>query len=342
MIEYIPIEKFIVDRGEKCVVDVRSPIEYEKGHLPQAINIPLFSNEERAIIGTAYKQESKEKAVELGLAFAEKKKQFYLNAIGELKGDLIIHCWRGGMRSRKFSEFLLENEIQNTVLENGYKAWRGKALEEFARKRDLLIIGGYTGTGKTDLLHYMKDKGNQIIDLEALADHRGSAFGLLPGHVQPTTEQFENNLFEELRMKDINQPLFVEDESAFIGNVFVPNDFYQLMKYAPLYFIDVPQEERAKKLAIDYGDYPKDLLWADILKIKNRFSKEVLEDVKNCLDNDQLEKTALYCLSYYDKMYGKSLNKKNQTQVTKLSCETTQPSSLYACLQQHPTLKEYV
>lgn len=342
MIEFLSIKELIDNERERCIVDVRSPIEYKKGHIPKAINIPLFTNEERAIIGRAYKQESKERALELGLDFAKKKKPYYLDRFRNLKGNPIIHCWRGGMRSRKLAEFLEENGFQVGVLEKGYKAWRQKVQEEFARERKLLIIGGYTGTGKTDLLHYLEAKGHQIIDLEGLANHRGSAFGLLPEHVQPTTEQFENNLFEELRKKDINYPLFVEDESAFIGNVFVPHYFYQQMKHAPIIFLEVPKETRAKKLAIDYGNYPEDLLWSDILKIKKRFSKKDLEDAKSCLYNGQLEKTAVYCLSYYDKMYDKALNKKSKTKVYKLRCETTKSSDLWACLEQELIKRNYV
>lgn len=344
MTEYIHVEEFIAEREQKCLVDVRSPIEYQRGHIPGAFNVPLFSNEERAIIGTAYKQESQEKAIRLGMAFAEKRKEKYLEAIHQLQaGDnLIVHCWRGGMRSRKFAEFLTENHIKSTVLKDGYKSWRREAHKEFSKERILLIIGGYTGTGKTELLHFMKEHGRQTIDLEGLADHRGSAFGLLPGHVQPTTEQFENDLYEELRKTDDKLPLFLEDESAFIGNVFAPQPFYRRMEQAPLFFLEVPKELRAQRLAKDYGDIPKDFLWNNILKIKKRFSKQKIDEVKAHLYGNQLDKTAMDCLAYYDKMYEKALAKKQREQVYMVRSEQMEISNHYAQLQKHPIFKNHV
>ena len=242
------------------IIDVRSPGEFAKGHIPDAHNIDLFTDEERAIVGTAYKKESKERAVEIGYEFVVPKlNDFITKSIGIAPDkEVVVHCWRGGMRSNAFADHLIENGFKRVyVIEKGYKAFRNYVLQFFENPYNLKILGGYTGTGKTEILHFLENKGKQVVDLERLANHRGSAFGGIDLPPQPTNEQFENNLFSKLRHLNPNLPIWVEDESITIGTVLIPNQFYFKMRDVPVYFLDVPLTKRVEHLIDTYANSSK-------------------------------------------------------------------------------------
>lgn len=162
------------------VIDVRSPGEFKKGHIVGAYNIPLFTDAERAHVGTVYKQKGPDKAMSLGLEYVTPKLRWFVEqaALVAPQKKVVVHCWRGGMRSHAFAEHLEENGFEDVkVIEKGYKAFRNFVLDSFTVEMQLKVIGGYTGSGKTRILSRLKEEGCQVIDLEGLACHKGSAFG---------------------------------------------------------------------------------------------------------------------------------------------------------------------
>lgn len=166
MKQIITIEFYFQNFEHIPIIDVRSPDEFAKGHIPNAINIDLFSNEERAIVGTAYKKESKERAIELGYEFVNPKLVYFVTKSIEIAAqkEVVVHCWRGGMRSSAFADHLIENGFNKVyVIEKGYKAYRNYVLRFFEQPFNLKILGGYTGTGKTEILHFWKRKDNKLL-----------------------------------------------------------------------------------------------------------------------------------------------------------------------------------
>ncbi|MEO9209592.1 MAG: tRNA 2-selenouridine(34) synthase MnmH, partial [Ginsengibacter sp.] len=201
-IESIHIENFISLSREWPVFDVRSPSEYLHAHIPGAFSLPIFSDEQRKVIGTAYKKESREKAVHYGLNyFSERMKSVLEEVKNILEKDspfseqkILLHCWRGGMRSQTMAWLLSLYGYQVFLLDGGYKSYRNWTLAQFEKKYPLKILGGYTGSGKTETLLEMKRQGLSVIDLEGIAHHKGSAFGSLGQGAQPSQEMFENIL----------------------------------------------------------------------------------------------------------------------------------------------------
>ena len=224
----IPAEQFLLMARSLPVIDVRSPGEYRKGHILGAFNIPLFTNEERAEVGTLYVQTGKEPAINLGQEIAVQKTDYYLEEIAKAapQKQALLHCWRGGMRSAKIATFYEEAGYRIFVLEGGYKAYRKYIRHQFSSGKPVILIGGYTGSGKTEILNNIHKQGHQVIDLEALAHHKGSSFGHLGQDEQPTTEQFENDLFAQWEKIDSLKHLWLEHESMKIGNVLLPDTFY--------------------------------------------------------------------------------------------------------------------
>ncbi|MDA3930149.1 MAG: tRNA 2-selenouridine(34) synthase MnmH [Prolixibacteraceae bacterium] len=255
------------------IIDVRSPGEFEKGHIPNATNICLFNNDERAHVGTVYKQQSKEEAIELGYTYVNPKLKYFIDQANTVapKGNVIVHCWRGGMRSRSFAQHISDNGISNVkVIVGGYKAYRNYLLKSFEHPFQLKILGGYTGSGKTYILKELSKLNKQVIDLEGIANHKGSAFGNIGEDKQPTVEQIENNLFEKWQTLDYNQPIWLEDESHNIGGVKIPMPLFNQMRSTNLFFIDIPKEERAKHLVTEYTNCGSNILKESVLKISRR------------------------------------------------------------------------
>ena len=216
-IEKIHIEQFLELANHHRVIDVRSPGEYKHAHIPGAYSLPLFTDEERAAVGTAYKQESREKAIKLGLDFFGPKMKRMVEEVEELMGNrqqaitnnsdknlpiancLLLYCWRGGMRSAGVAWLMDLYGFKVYTLIGGYKKFRNHALETFKLPLQFKILGGYTGSGKTEVLKELKSNGEAVVDLEEIAKHKGSAFGNIGLPQQPTQEMFENILALELR-----------------------------------------------------------------------------------------------------------------------------------------------
>ena len=240
------------------IIDVRSPSEYAEDHILGAVNMPVLNNEERAEVGTIYKQINAFQARRYGGALVARNiSRHILTNLQNMSVEFkpLIYCWRGGQRSNSFARICSDIGWRTYVLEGGYKAYRRnvlKGLENDAPKIKPILISGPTGTGKTRLLHYIKEEGAQILDLEALANHRGSLLGLTPGETQPNQKYFETKLHNEIMFLDFNKPVFIEAESSKIGELQIPQPLFKIMKSAPLIEIEMSTQNRAEFLIKEY------------------------------------------------------------------------------------------
>ena len=312
MINSIPIEEFLKLAERLPVLDARAPKEYEVGHIPVAQSFPIFSDEERATVGTAYKHQGHDPAVLIGLDLFGPKMSGFVKQATELapEKEVLLHCWRGGMRSGAMAWLLSFSGFKVNLLQGGYKAYRQHLHHQFEKEQKLLILSGFTGSGKTDLLPYLREQNQQVIDLEKLASHKGSAFGSIGMAPQPTTEHFENMLGTELLKLDNSKPLWLEDESISIGKAQLPKPFYDQMQQAPTIVLQVPQQLRVQKLTEEYCRTDKSILTAAILKIKKRLGGLATKEALAAIETDDMEKMVSIALSYYDKAYTFDLAKK--------------------------------
>jgi len=309
--EYLTAANFLRLNREIPIVDVRSPSEYAAGHIPDAINIPLFADDERAIVGTIYKQQGQQPAIEKGMEFVQPKMRALAEAAmaASVNGKLGVYCWRGGMRSNRMAWWFEENGLNCTVLENGYKSFRSEALNAFGKLENLLVIDGPTGSGKTELLHELRKNGEQILDLEALANHKGSAFGSIGMAKQPSSEQFQNDLHEELQKLNLEKRIWVEREGMTIGKVYLPQSLWVNMNRSRVVIIDVPLELRVDRLMQHYGNAPIPDLEKSIRKLQQKLGGQHMNAALDLLQKGDLRTIAHLLLAYYDKRYRYSQEK---------------------------------
>lgn len=308
----ITIDDFFNLRATLPVVDVRSESEFEEGHIKHAVNIPLLTNAERVVVGTDYKQKGQAEAIKSGLRLVGPR---LLEMIIEaekvaVKNEMIVHCWRGGMRSTNFCQFVGMNAIKTHQLVGGYKSYRQAAIDTFSKPFKFVVIGGYTGSGKSEILWALSRQGEQVIDLEKLASHRGSAFGGLMMPQQPTTEQFQNNLFEELRQMDPNKRIWIEDESISIGKVFLPNGLWKTMSVSPVVEVTLDKALRVNRLVKDYGKADKKEFLSGMERITKKLGGQHFKAAKEKLLEGDMASTIEILLTYYDKAYLRGLEKK--------------------------------
>lgn len=306
-VQRIPLEEFLRLRAAGSIVaDVRSEKEFGEGHIPGARNLPLLNNEHRAIVGTEYKHNGQEAAIRKGWDLAGPALgQLYRQARKWMKdAPLLLHCWRGGMRSEIAAWVSAFGGGEVYVLEGGYKAYRHHILAALLQTPPLLqVIGGKTGAGKTDYLKQLAGQGEQVIDLEGLAHHKGSSFGALGQEPQPSQEQFENNLAEALLACNPERPVWLEFESRTIGRMVLPETLFHAMLAAPMTVLDVPDEVRIRRLLREYGGFPVPDLEAATLRIAKRLGGQHVARALQALHTGDLETWMRVCLQYYDKTY---------------------------------------
>ena len=356
-IQKVTIEEFLSLAKLHPVLDMRSPGEYAHAHIPTAHNLPLFSDEERKQVGTAYKQQSRKAAIKIGLDyFGVKMRTMVEHAEALIVGrrllaveqdqsnneqpttnNILVHCWRGGMRSAAVAWLLDMYGFKVYLLAGGYKAYRKWVLAQFEKDYNFNIIGGYTGSGKTLLLHELKNQNKTIVDMEGLANHKGSAFGALQGLPQPGQEMFENLLGEALfvarcelfEAKDSSTKneqqktdIFLEDESQRIGNLQIPMPLWRNMRKAPVFFMDIPFEERLIYITEEYGKLKKQTIQDAIIRIQKRLGGLETKNALNFLEEDNFKDCFRILLAYYDKWYHKGLhNRENiSSLLNKIPC----------------------
>lgn len=327
---------FLAESANGLLIDVRSPEEYRRGHLPGAQNLPLFTDQERSEIGTLYVQNSREEAIERGLELVGPKMIFFIRSVKQMlaerqfamdaKPPICLYCWRGGMRSNSMGWLLRMYGFSVFVLEGGYKSYRaGLAQLLQASSWKFRMLGGLTGCGKTDLLRQLTLRGKQVLDLEGLAEHRGSAFGHLGQSDQPSCEMFENRIHHCLRNFDPAQPVWVEAESQQIGRVHIPDVLFSKMQTAPLYLYEIPLAYRIRRLCQEYGHFEAEKLEMAFRKIEKRLGAERMRTAIGYVQNGRMDKAAEIALAYYDKSYSKSLSTQQNITIKKLIAETDDP-----------------
>ena len=306
------------------LIDVRSPAEFAQGHIPGARNVPLFSDEERATVGTLYKKKGREAALDKGLELVGPKLAFLVTEIRQHGGCRpLIYCWRGGMRSGAVCGLMQIVGLSCGRLAGGYKAYRRHIRAFFTKPAPLLVVGGYTGSGKTILLHRLAQQGLQIVDLEGLAHHKGSVFGHINEQQKPSNEQFENNLFAAMQGLDSQRFILVENESRVIGKVHLPEPFYEQLRSAPLISLDVPQEARISRLVADYATTDKEELLAAARSIQKKLGRENLRRVEEHIVADNYGAACAILLGYYDVYYDRGVSRRSKESIYPLSISGT-------------------
>lgn len=331
---FLPEQAFEV-RSTRVVLDVRTPSEFAQGHIPGALNLPLFSDAERAEVGTLYKQASPEQAFLKGLEFAGARMRQYVEQAMQLAPErrIAVHCWRGGQRSGSMAWLLETAGFDVITLQGGYKAWRRFALEQLAsRPVRIVVLGGKTGAGKTRILHALQQAGQQILDLEALAHHKGSAFGAIGEAPQPSFEQFSNDLYEAFALIDEARPVWVESESKAIGKVQIPNELWQRICAAPMIEVELPFEQRIRHLLEVYAGFPQEQLAASFERIAKRIGGLNVKCALEALANHRYEDAAAIALAYYDKTYRHSLDAMNKGRHFQISPPELNPPAVAAQL----------
>lgn len=355
-IQKINIEEFLSLAATYPVLDVRSPGEYKHAHIPGAFSFPLFTDEERKVVGTAYKQQSREEAIKIGLTFFGVKMRSMVEEAEKLVEEcneiirkksvhsetdrndktVLVHCWRGGMRSGGVAWLLDLYGFNVYTLVGGYKTFRRWALEQLEQTYSFRILAGFTGSGKTPLLEKLAKAGENVINLEALAHHKGSAFGNLGMPPQPSQEYFENKLALALfAAAKRTEPVWLEDESQRIGDVNTPMNLWKQMRTSPVFFVDIPFEERLKHIVAEYGKHERERLVNAIIRIKKRLGGLETKEAINALIEDRVEDCFRILLTYYDKWYSKGLHNRENLQalLVKIPCETVQESNIKQLLQ---------
>jgi tRNA 2-selenouridine synthase len=309
------------------VVDVRSPSEYRAGHIPGSVNIPLFDDDERREVGTTYNKQGRTAAIIAGFKLTGPGMHSRLEEGLKVAsgGKLLVHCWRGGMRSEAMAWLFSQGGIDCDVLTGGYKAYRHHLLSELSVNRKMIILGGLTGTGKTSILKILEKHGCQVIDLENLANHKGSAFGSLGQLSQPSSEHFANLLYEKWRRLDPLLPVWLEDESFNIGSVFMPEEFFGNMKKSPAIILLMDINTRIGRLVKEYSHFPPEELEASVMKIKRRLGGDRAKDATKAIVRGDIAKAVEIVLNYYDKTYLFGVNQRKGNYLLQITTHSDDP-----------------
>ncbi|MCX6287050.1 MAG: tRNA 2-selenouridine(34) synthase MnmH [Bacteroidetes bacterium] len=327
MVSKTKADTFLDLEGTYSFVDVRSPGEFTLGHIPGAVNIPLFTDDERAVIGTLYQKQGREPAILKGLDIALPK---VFNYLKELKGNVpfnkvAVYCWRGGMRSELMSEVFSTAGYHVSLLEGGYKAYRRFIRESFFRISKIRVLGGYTGCGKTEILKSLSALGEQVIDLENIASHKGSVFGALGQGLQPGNEQFENNLYRLWAEMDFRKRIWMEDESRSIGKVTLPPPVFEQISNGKLVEVVMDKKQRINRLVAEYAGFDKELLAEALFRIREGLGGTRYNLASKALSESNFSLVAEIVLEYYDKAYRKAIEKRQNKDILTIKLKGSDP-----------------
>ena len=335
MINQLSLAEFLEASKNQIILDVRTPLEYEQGHIIDALNLPLFTNEERVLVGTCYKQEGRQPAILLGFELIGGRWANYIRQVSDLlkanstttnkSNKVFVHCWRGGMRSGAMAWALSMYGFDVYVLKGGYKVCRKYYLEALDKEYPIIILSGKTGSAKTDTLLAMKNKGEQVIDLEGMVNHQGSSFGSKGDEYQPSQEQFENCLAHELMQLDIRKRIWFENESIVIGKRVIPPHIFKQMRVAKIIDLKLPLTERLHFLDQDYGTLNPDFLKESVLKISKRLGPNETKITLQAIDENRMKDFIAQVLVYYDKTYQRSQEKRDPSSIYVLALDKIAP-----------------
>ncbi len=308
----LPPAQFLEEARSTPVFDVRAPAEFAKGHIPGAHTLPLFTDEERALVGTLYHREGRDEAVRRGLDLVGPKLRDLVDRAEQVTGPgrrALVHCWRGGMRSAGVAWLLGTAGFDVAVLDGGYKSFRRHCNDLFSSASTIRIVGGRTGAGKTEVLARLAERGESVLDLEAIAHHKGSVFGAIDEPPQPEQQQFENDTAFAFRDLDRSRTVWIEHESRQIGQVFVPEALWKRMRKAPIHVLDVPEPVRAERLAALYGGASRETLAQAFRAIRSRLGDERSRTAVAAVHEGDLLSACRISLAYYDRAYDHALSK---------------------------------
>lgn len=310
----VSVESFRATAG--ALVDVRTPTEFHQGHWPGAVNLPLFTDEQRHHVGLTYKQKGRHAAVQLGLTLCGPRlgqlSESLTRTAGGAAQPLRLYCWRGGMRSNSMAWLAGLSDHPVCVLEGGYKRYRQWVLKSFEAPWPLKVLGGRTGTGKTDLLLELAQQSVAVVDLEGLAHHRGSSFGNLGLPEQPSTEHYENRLAETLEQHGQRRAseIWLEAESAQVGRCRIPRALFQQMQLAPVLEIRRSEQERVDRLVAVYGVHDATALRDATERIQRRLGPQRTREALEAIDQQRWADACRAMLAYYDGCYDRELERK--------------------------------
>ena len=310
------VEDFLKQYRKKqpLLIDTRSEKEFEKAHIPGAVNVPILNNEHRHLVGTIYKQEGRQAAVLKGFELVGPLFKEMMETVLHLaeNREVFVYCWRGGMRSNILAWLLKMAGRRVTLLQGGYKAFRHYLLPFLNAEYRIIVLGGQTGSGKTEILSRLKSAGEQVIDLEHLASHKGSAFGLLGLPEQPTQEQFENLLALELKKLDPHQPVWFENESRLIGRLIIPPALFNQMRAVKVVEVQVSREQREERISHEYCVFDADLLAHHTERIAKRLGPQHARRAIELLKEGDKAAWLQIVLDYYDKTYAHSNHQRDK------------------------------
>lgn len=329
-IKALSIEEALTHAGSYVWIDVRSESEYARAHIPGAINLPLLNDEARAAVGTTYKQEGREAAVQLGLRLIGPHFETYyqsLLSIGKTSNKkILLYCWRGGLRSQIASTLVQWSGMPVCMINGGYRSFRQWVFSTLDVPRRYLLISGHTGTGKTEVLHRLREHGECVLDLEGLANHKGSALGGLGFPPQPKNEHFENLIATTLFAFGEGSTIFVENESRMIGQCAIPMSVWQGMQSAPYIELEVDIDVRIERLLKEYAHFPLENLIQQTQILRKRLGGQHEQAAIEALNQGDFKRWVEILLVYYDKSYTHFLEK-HQIQSKKLKWDWNQTDS---------------
>lgn len=302
-------------KKELITIDVRSPSEFEDATIPGSLNIPLFDDEERAEVGTLYTQVNVQAAKDRGLEIVSAKLPSFIKQFSQIPGKKAVFCWRGGMRSKTTATVLSLMGIHVYRLEGGFRAHRQgviKALDELVIIPPAIVLHGNTGSGKTAILHILKEKGYPVLDLEAMAGHRGSAFGSI-GLKAHNQKKFDALLMDELISNQHSPYLLFEAESKRIGRIVLPDPLIQKKEEGHQIWLELPIEVRVRNILNDYSPWEHDEeCLKSFLQIKSRIHTPIAAEIEQCLKSGKYDRAIeLLLIHYYDQRYAHSSSSSN-------------------------------